>query len=68
MTNDEFLTFMREFYPAIYTIVQLNDKFLHDMEFGEIHIIEYIKNGKVWRVEATPTVSKILENADKLDK
>jgi len=68
MMPSEVLTYIREFHPAIYTIIQLNEKFLHDMDFGEIHIIEFIKNGKVWRVEGTPTVSKILENADKLDK
>jgi len=68
MTIEEMMTFIREQYPAVFTIMQLNDKFLKDIEFGEIHITEHVKKGKIWRVEGTPTVSKILENTDKVDK
>lgn len=52
---------LKEVSPILYVIAKLNIKYLDDMEFGEIHITEFIQRGKIVRVEAFPKVSLLVE-------
>jgi len=61
----EFIRLLKNEKPALFTIEAFNVKFLKDMSFGEIHITEYVKNGKIIRIEVTPTYSKSLAELDK---
>jgi hypothetical protein len=60
----EFTRLLKNKNPALFTVEAFNRKFLKDMEFGEIHIIEFVKNGKIIRVEVTPTYSKKTNELD----
>lgn len=57
----EFFRKLQSISPVLFTIAVLNAKFLKDMQFGEIHIVQHVKNGKIFHVEATPTISKLIE-------
>jgi hypothetical protein len=59
---ETFLELLRNLAPELFEIEALNKKFLAEMEFGEIHIVEYIKGGKVWRIEAMPKISKMVKD------
>lgn len=57
----EFWRLLRNKAPVLFTIAVLNAKLLKDMEFGEITITQFVKNGKIFRVEASPKISKLIE-------
>jgi hypothetical protein len=56
MVISAFITMLQRVTPELYTIRALNDKLLKDMDYGEIHITEYVKDGKVVRVQVSKTV------------
>ena len=58
---EETLAVLREIAPVLYTIVKLNSKFLRDMKYGEIHLTEFVKNGKLYRVEGFPMIGELVE-------
>jgi hypothetical protein len=62
MDEKEFWRMLRNESPILFTIAVLNARLLKDMEFGEIKLTEYIKNGKIYRIEASPTISKLIES------
>ena len=49
--------------PLLFNIELINSKYLKDMDYGEIHIIEYVRAGKVYRIEVQPKISKMIDNA-----
>jgi hypothetical protein len=57
----EFWRLLRNNSPVLFTIAVLNAKLLQDMQFGEITITQFVKNGKIIRVEASPKISKLIE-------
>jgi len=57
----KFLKLLQTVAPVLYTIEMFNATYLKDMEYGEIHITEFVKNGKVVRIEVYPKVSKIIQ-------
>ena len=61
MDEKEFWRILRNESPVLFTIAILNAKLLQDMEFGEIHLTAFVKNGKIYRIEAQPTISKLVE-------
>jgi hypothetical protein len=60
MTED-FLQELKKQDPVLFTIALLNAKLLKDMEYGEIKIKECVKNGKVYRIESYPIISRMIE-------
>jgi len=60
-TSEQFITLLRDISPVLFTIEAYNQKFLKDMEYGEIHIIQYVRNGRVYKIDAYPRISKIIE-------
>lgn len=56
------MAILKDVAPDLYTIHAINTKFIKEMDidYGEIHLTEYIKDGKVYRVEASPVVSKLI--------
>lgn len=65
MDQEEFFRILKNESPLLFTIAVLNARLLKDMQFGEITITQYVKNGKVYRVEASPKISKMIEELDK---
>lgn len=60
--NPELLiAILKEFAPVLYTIMKLNMKYISDMNYGEITLIEEIRHGKVSRVIATPKQAEMVE-------
>jgi len=66
--NDElvinaFIAMLQKLTPELYAIRSLNDKLVKDVGFGEIHITEFVQDGKVVRVQAIKTIAseKVLE-------
>ena len=60
-TSEQFITLLRDISPVLFTIEAYNQKFLKDMEYGEIHIIQYVRNGRVYKVDGYPRISKMIE-------
>jgi hypothetical protein len=60
----EFTRILKNKNPALFTVEAFNRKFLKDMQYGEIHITEFVKNGKIIRVEVYPKYSKIIDQLD----
>ena len=68
---EKFLELLRNIAPVLYTIELFNAKYLKDMAkdqrpnqvYGEIHITEYIREGKIVRIEAYPKESRKIEPA-----
>jgi hypothetical protein len=58
----EFFRLLHNISPVLFTISVLNAKLLKDMEYGEIHITQYVKNGRIFRVEASPKISKLIDS------
>lgn len=63
-TKTEFIRILRNVNPALYTIELLQKKLTKDMEYGEIHMTLFVKEGKIIRVEAIPKYSKIVPKLD----
>lgn len=59
----EFFRMLRNVSPVLFTISVLNAKLIKDVEFGEITITQYVKNGKIYRVEASPKINRIIDPA-----
>lgn len=62
-TTEEFMELLRTIAPLLWNIELLNSKFLKDMDYGEIHIVEHVRGGKVYRLEVQPKISKMIDNA-----
>ena len=62
----EFTRLLKNKNPALFTVEAFNRKFLKDMEFGEIHITEFVKDGKIIRVEVIPKYSKKVNELDNM--
>jgi len=58
-----FVELLRDVAPVLYTITKLNNKLLQDMMYGEITITQYIKKGKIYRIEAIPKIGELVEDA-----
>ena len=61
-TAEKFYELLKVIAPSLFTIDLLNAKFLKEMSFGEIHIVEHIKNGRIYRIEAYPKISIHIES------
>lgn len=61
MDEKEFYRILQAESPVLFTIAALNARLIKDMEYGEIHITAFVKNGKIYRIEATPTISKLID-------
>ena len=55
------LSLLKEVAPVLYVIALLNKRYLTDMEFGEIHITEFIQRGKIIRAEGTSKTSVLVD-------
>jgi len=62
MDKEEFYRILKNESPVLFTIAVLHAKLLKDMDFGEIHMKAFVKNGKIYRIEGTPMISKLVES------
>lgn len=46
--------------PVLLAVLLYNEKFLADMNHGVIHIIQHVKDGKIYRIEAIPKYSQLV--------
>ena len=58
---DELLELLKDVAPVLYVIALLNKKYLSGMEFGEIHITEFVQRGKIIRAEGTSKTSVLVD-------
>ena len=58
---EDMLAFLREHYPVLYTITKLNMKILKDMNYGEVRLTEFVKAGKIYRVQAEQMIGEMVE-------
>ena len=59
--TEEFLQELKKQSPVLFTIAVLNSRLLKDIEYGEIKLTMYVKNGKIYRIESFPIISKLIE-------
>lgn len=52
---------LRQVAPTLYVVARINMKLLPLIEYGEIHITEYIKNKKVSRAEGIPKIGELVD-------
>ena len=57
---EQFMALLEKVAPLLYEIELMNARFLKDMQHGEITITQFVKNGKIYRIEAIPKYSKII--------
>lgn len=64
MTQDELKALLRVMHPTLFTVDVFIERFLKDMkmQYGEITFKAQVQNGKIVRVEATPTFSQKTDN------
>ena len=64
MTQEELKSLLRVMSPALFTMDIFIDRFLKDMkmQYGEINFKAQVQNGKIVRIEATPTLSQKTDN------
>ena len=65
ITPQEFLLILKAFSPSLSIIEKFNTKFLVDAQFGELTITEYVRNGKIYRIEVLPKISEVIQEVDK---
>lgn len=58
----KFFVLLRSLTPVLFTIEMFNSKFLKDMEYGDITIIQHVSKGKINRIEAVPKYSIKVDN------
>lgn len=68
ITPEEFIIILHKFSPSLSTIERFNKKFLHDAQFGELTITEYVRNGKIYRIEVLPKISEIIQDDSLIDE
>jgi hypothetical protein len=59
--TEAFLQQLKKESPVLFTLALLNQKMLKDMEYGELRVTEFVKDGKVYRIEMYPIISKMVE-------
>lgn len=65
ITAEEFILILKARSPSLSTIEKFNKKFLEDAQFGELVITEFVRNGKIYRIEVLPKISEVIQDVDK---
>lgn len=61
-TMEQFMVLLQKLAPALFTIELYNSKFLKDMEYGEIHIVQYVREGRIFKIDGYPRISRMVDN------
>lgn len=64
-TTEKFLILLKDISPVLFTVEMFNQKFLKDMQYGEIHVVQYVRNGRVYKIDAYPRMSTLIEPTEK---
>ena len=60
MMTEEFLQELKKESPVLYTLAVMNARLLKDMDYGELKVTEFVKDGKIYRIEIYPVISKMI--------